>query len=120
MPNPSWPVTLPDPLLEGFSEATGTMVLRSPAREGFPAKRRRIASQPVRTFNITLVLTETQRLAFDTFYKTTCEGGSIPFDWEDHFTGSALTYYFVQVGDYQPVAPDGPYRLNLILEALPS
>jgi hypothetical protein len=81
MPNPTWPATLPQFVLEGgYQESLQDQTIETQMEAG-PAKIRRRFTKSLRRFQMSLMLTSAQAATFETFWQTTCKGGSIPFDW---------------------------------------
>jgi phage-related protein len=94
MANPTWPTTVPQFVLEsGYQEKYQDQVMESTMDAG-PAKLRRRFTKSLRTFQVTLQMTATQAAAFETFWGTTCKGGSLAFDWVHPRTQAAATYRF--------------------------
>lgn len=94
MANPTWPVTLPQYVLEGgYQEQLQDQTIETQMEAG-PAKIRRRFTKSLRRFQINLLMNSTQAAAFETFWQTTCRGGSIPFDWKNPRTQAAATMRF--------------------------
>lgn len=96
----TWPVTLPTaPLLDAFRvEAVDQCV--STQMDAGPPKRRRRFSVGYGIYPMSFILTATQRSAFETFYRTTLEGGALAFDgFTDPTDGSSTaTWQFTADG----------------------
>lgn len=94
MPNPTWPSSLPAYMVEGgYQEKFQDQNVESQMDSG-PAKIRRRFTKAIRYISCTLNLTASQVSDFETFWQTTCKGGSIPFDWVHPRTRSATTFRF--------------------------
>lgn len=94
MPNPNWPVTLPQAVLMGFDEDIDLYVVRSKMDTG-PDKVRRRATKIRRQWPVKLILTCAQVDTLDNFLLTSCEGGVLPFDWKNPRTGASTELRFV-------------------------
>lgn len=95
MPNPSWPTTLPEYVLErGFGEQLLDQTMESTIEVGPPKVRRRFSKDIRRMTNLQLAMDADQVEIFITFWKDTLKGGSLPFDWVHPRTQAAQTYYF--------------------------
>lgn len=76
-----WPASLPQKVeQDGFSESPPDSRIRTPMDMG-PVKVRRRFSAQIRPLKVSMFMTQTQLDAFDTFFVTTTEGGSLPFDF---------------------------------------
>lgn len=94
MPNPTWPTTLPQYVLEsGYQETTQDQTTETQMEAG-PAKIRRRFTKSLKKFQVSMFLTSAQATTFETFWQTTCKGGSIPFDWKHPRTQAAATLRF--------------------------
>lgn len=94
MSNPTWPSSLPSYVLEsGFQERFQDQNVESQMDSG-PAKVRRRFTKPIRFFACQLLMTADQTTDFETFWKTTVKGGSIPFDWVHPRTRASTTFRF--------------------------
>lgn len=89
----TWPGTLPQSQFVGLIDQDVDAVLRTPMDQGPPTRRRKYAAI-VREVDVPIVLTGTQRIAFDTFYRTTLRNGSLAFDWEDPVTDVTISFAF--------------------------
>jgi hypothetical protein len=83
-----WPITLPPPLADGYSEAPKEFVARTNIPTGLPVDRTR-ATVLVSLLQFRLYLTDAQRTILDAFY--TC----LPFTWTDPVTGQTYNARFV-------------------------
>lgn len=91
---PAWPATLPDFVLEaGFQESFPDQSIESPVDAG-PAKVRRRFTASIRTFRMTIQMTEAQANIMDEFYEDTLAGGSLSFDWVHPRTRAFRTFRF--------------------------
>lgn len=94
MANPTWPNTLPAYVVEsGYQERFQDQNAESQMDTG-PAKVRRRFTKAIRFIGVSMNMTTEQAAAFDTFWETTCKGGSIPFDWVHPRTRAATTFRF--------------------------
>lgn len=99
----SWPVTLPNYVLEsGYQEQLPKNVVETDM-EGGPPKVRRRFTKTFRRFNVAQVMDYTQVATFEAFYNTTCASGSLPFDWVHPRTQSSMSFRFTgNPPSYQP------------------
>jgi hypothetical protein len=122
MANPVWPVSLPQHLeIDGFENAFPETVERTPMESG-PAKQRRrftAAPEPVKG---AVILSNAQHATLKTFFKTTCVGGAIAFDWVHPVTQGAATFRWKAPPRIMPLGQVGGLAMvkaSLDLEALP-
>lgn len=91
MPNPVWPVSLPQsPLVEGYSGEEQSAVLRTEMDAGEAKSRRRFSATPDK-LNCSFSLTEAQFTTFKTFFNGSLLRGSLPFDWLHPESGAAVS-----------------------------
>ena len=100
----TWPEYLPQKVeKDGYSETPPDSRIRTPMDMG-PAKVRRRFSAQVRPLSIVMNMTEEQLADFDTFFATTTESGSLPFDFPNPRGTGVLTVRFgeksPQYGDF--------------------
>ncbi len=89
-----WPSTLPAYVLEdGYQETLNDQTVESQTDTGSVKIRRRY-TKLIRTFDLTVRMTEAQRATFETFWQTTLAGGSLTFDWVHPATRAATTFRF--------------------------
>lgn len=94
MPNPTWPNTLPQYVLEsGYSEQIQDQTIESQMETG-PAKIRRRFTKSLRQYQMSLYMTAAQAVTFESFWQSTVNGGSLPFDWVHPRTRAAATFRF--------------------------
>jgi len=94
MANASWPGGLPAyVLIDGFSEKLPQQALETEMEAGPPKIRRRFTTN-WRQFQATIKVDGTGRALFDTFYRETLGGGTLPFDWVHPATRAAATFRF--------------------------
>lgn len=98
-----WPVALPPPRLQPFSESLKSQVVRTAMDTG-PAKVRRRQSVPIRESSVEIRITG-QALAavFDPFFVDTLKGGSLTFSMTNPRTGVVDEYRFVSPPTYKPL-----------------
>lgn len=94
MPNPSWPVQLPDYVLqEGFAERLADTTIENQTEGGVTKTRQRFTAK-VRVLSLSVKMTYAQAATFETFYEDTCAGGAIPFDWVHPRYRTPITFKF--------------------------
>ena len=92
---PTWPVTLPEYVLEGgYSEQLPRNTVETEMDSG-PMKVRRRFTKVYRRFQVSMILTAEQAVTFEAFYLTSCGSGSIPFDWVHPRTRAPMSMRFV-------------------------
>ncbi len=112
-----WPAGLQQKHFTGVTEKRQDASIRSSMDTGAPKKRRRFTAA-VREITIPIVLTQAERVTFDTFYITTLEEGSLSFDWIDPVDGtSTISYRFVKPPSM--TKKGGEWKATLSLEVLP-
>lgn len=94
MPNPTWPSSLPQYVLEGgYQETLQDQTLETQMEAG-PAKIRRRYTKSLRKFQISLLMTSAQANTFESFWQNDCAGGSTPFTWVHPRTRATATMRF--------------------------
>lgn len=88
-----WPPSLPQDQFLGLTEQDQDAVARTQMDAGPPTRRTRFTAI-TRAVQVPLIVTGTQRQAFDTFYRTTLEHGAQAFDWEDPTTDATVSFAF--------------------------
>lgn len=113
-----WPPTLPQaPEGAGYREQAPYHVIDQPMDMG-PSKRRPRFTAGIRSFTLSMVLTEADVALLETFYRDTLLGGADPFDWVHPRTQAAVTMQFTAAPQYRPIGPT-TYRVTMSLEVLP-
>lgn len=91
-----WPGDLPQaPLTSGYSEKLQDNVVRSTMDAGPRKIRKRYTSAPI-TIDCTFFMDQTQLATFRTFYGTTLQDGSLPFEWTVPSSNTTLSFMFVE------------------------
>ncbi|MFH1158064.1 MAG: hypothetical protein V1721_04170 [Pseudomonadota bacterium] len=114
----TWPASLPaSPLLDSFRETVPDSVIRTSMEQG-PAKLRRRTTAAVRVLSVAYLMSKDQVTALETFYLTTLQGGSFPFDFTHPRTGATVSCRFVKPPEYG--SGNGSFfRVTVELEILP-
>jgi hypothetical protein len=81
------------PLVQGYNESVRNNVVTSQNEVGIQKTRRR-ATADVKTYSVSVMLTVDEKTTIDTFYQTTLEGGTLPFDWVDFWDDTTQEYIF--------------------------
>ena len=92
----TWPTadSFPEaPLLSGNEEAMPDTVIRTDMAAGPPKVRQR-STAGYNSGSYPFHMTATNILALETFYTTTCSGGSEKFEWKHPRTGSTVNWLF--------------------------
>ena len=89
----SWPGSLPQKPLLGFTEQRQRNLAMFSPDVGPPKMRRRSTAVPVNS-SITLKLTDTQLATFDLFFEVTLADGTLPFTWPHPRTGINYSWIF--------------------------
>ncbi len=120
---PTWPASLPQNPLIGMTGGDDDAVLRTSMDTG-PATRRNRFTAITQSVSFPMVLTGTQRVTFETFYRTTLSHGALSFDWDDPVDDATVSMAFksppkwsVVVGDDTPA--DRVWRATFEMEILP-
>lgn len=102
MANPTWPSTLPEPVLDSISYSPWQNTIRSQMDSGPPKMRRRFTAAG-EDVTVVLILTPAQKDALDTFIRTTLKD-VLPFDWYEFRAAeqTVATYRFKQRPAYTP------------------
>lgn len=106
MANPTWPTTLPQPVLDSISYTPLNNTIRSQMDAG-PAKMRRRFTAAGEDVTLVLMLTAEQKADLDTFIRVTLKD-VLPFDWYEFRAAeqTVATYRFRQRPAYTPWGPD--------------
>lgn len=99
----SWPTGLPDYVLEsGYGEQFPKNTVETEMESGPPKVRRRF-TKVFRKFSVSMIMTAEQATVFEAFYYTTCNCGTISFDWVHPRTRANMTLRFTGAPpSYQP------------------
>ena len=89
----AWPASLPQEQFLDTSYKRRDVRLRTQTDTG-PGKVRRKFTAAAADVVVPLVVNGAQRQAFDDFYETTLQEGSLPFDWEDPVTDAMVVFRF--------------------------
>lgn len=84
-----------------------------------PAKVRRRTTANVRLIECAFLIDVSQRATFDTFFNSTLEGGTLPFELDHPITGTTSDFRFVEEPTYSAVSGSLYFHLNCRLEILP-
>lgn len=82
---PAWPAELPLPLRDGYAAGRDDARVQRPADAGPPGYRRRFSSVAEPT-QLQFDFNRAQLAIFDTFWRSTCAEGSLPFTMADPAT----------------------------------
>ena len=92
----AWPNTLPNFLeTDGYNHAIGDTTIRTTMDVGLDKLRKRF-TKSIDTTDGNMKLDRTQYLTLDTFYKTTLNGGTLPFEFIDPLTQVLNEYRFTK------------------------
>lgn len=94
-----WPLTLPAPAINTFSESPPDNTMRSSTDKG-PAKTRRRTTANVRPVSFTLNLTDAQAQTLDDFYVNTTYSGADEFTFTHPRTDAIVSARFTQPPQY--------------------
>lgn len=119
----NWPSSLPTKQFLGVSEKDDESRLVT-AMDAGPATVRNRFTAVSRAISTPIVLTGTQKQAFDTFYRTTLANGTASFTWTDPVTDSPATFRFKSNPEWQCIVPSSTpanriWKAMLALEILP-
>lgn len=117
----SWPAELPQNLIvEGFSYAPQSQVIRTEMDAGPAFQRRRYTTERVQVSGAILVVGLAPAQTFLDFLNNTLNGGAEAFDWKDPIRNSPARLQFIGT-DPPVIAKVGGdiYRISMHLEILP-
>lgn len=117
----NWPSQLQQKLEEaGFEKRFGSTVVASEMDVG-PAKVRQRYTRSVDPYTCQITLDMDEVEIFETFYKTTLGGGTLPFLFDDPFTGDETAFRFVP-GTEPSLRPLGgrKFTLSMSWEKMPA
>lgn len=116
MTNITWPDSLPLTLqLENLSAQKKSNVVRTTMDAG-PQKARRRYTVQSKIFTGTMILTETQRRIFESWYEDTLGSGVLRFVFTDPQTLVPGEFRFTE--DYKEESVSGLWKITLSLEKL--
>jgi hypothetical protein len=117
--NPTWPISLPVPLLDGVSYASQQNVIRTQMDAGVAKTRRRFTAVPEDvTFSLSLSRAQVQTL--QDFIAITLKD-VLPFDWREFRkpdTEPLVTYRFKSRPKFTPMGRGDHWRADIELELL--
>lgn len=114
MPNPTWPLSLPQSLLLNYSETALPNTIATEMDAGPPKVRKRYQSQ-IRRFSGALYMTVDQKKTFRDFHEETVS----EFDWKDPTDNTPAECRFIQpMPTYQRIAPH-LFLVTFAFEILP-
>lgn len=116
----SWPISLQQKLeVAGFEKRLGSTTTSTDMDVG-PAKLRQRLTKGTDIYTCQITLDFDEVDTFETFYKTTLGGGSLPFLFDDPFTEEEATFRF-QPGTTPSLRPLGgrKFTLSMSWEKLP-
>ncbi len=90
---PTWPIELPHLPFAGVTAADTDAVLRSPMDSGPPSRRNRFTSH-IQNIQMPMVLTGSEKAAFDFFFRSTLGNGALAFDWIDPIDDTVVSMAF--------------------------
>ncbi len=116
MPNPIWPLDLPQSVSVNYSETSLPNSISSTIDAG-PAKIRKRFENQIRRFSVTQYHTIEQKQIFQEFHQ---ENEANRFDWRDPTDNSAAECRFVPsvAPQYQRISPTH-YLISFSFEILP-
>jgi hypothetical protein len=114
---PSWPATLPQQPLYGWSEKRQRNVAAFEPEVGPPKLRRRSTAASAACSGAFL-LTDAQRETFDDFFEADLADGALPFTWPDPRTGRMHSWIFTAAPDFVTEQP-GTVKMSVQLLRLP-
>lgn len=89
MPDPTWPSTLPAPLIEGYNEEEPDQVHVMQPDVGAPKTRPRVSAAywPI---DMQFIVDVSQLEEFRTFYRVTTKSGELPWMMEEPLEGGTM------------------------------
>lgn len=119
MANPVWPGSLPQNFFLNVEDERRLGYAEFAVDAG-PAIRRTLLRNVPRDITTPMMLNQAQRIAFDAFYATTLDEGTLAFDWIDPVTLLAATFRFLGTVRWtqNPVATGSLYVGTMKLERI--
>lgn len=119
MSNPLWPPSLPQNYFLNTSGKRRVGYAEFSVDAG-PALRRTVIRNPPSDINTPMMLTNAQRITFDTFYSVTLDEGALAFDWIDPVTLLPSTFRFMESVEWtqNPIATGTLHQGTMKLERL--
>lgn len=114
----SWPASLPGFNQDGYGEQLGSGTIRTQMDSGPDNTRRRYTAVPDQV-TTNLVLTGTEYETLKAFYRTTLAEGSLPFDYEQPRTESAVEMRFIAPPNIASAAGGDKWNISVSVEVLP-
>ena len=102
---PTWPIELPQLPFAGVTAQDDDAVLRTPMDSGPPTRRNRFTAH-TQKLTCPMVLTGSERAAFDFFYRSTLANGSLSFDWIDLVDDTVVSLAFTGPVQWSLIAGD--------------
>lgn len=115
----SWPATLPQrPLAEGYTEGYEDNTIRSAPDKGASKTRPRFTRLRFTRTGVTYLLTNAQKVIFDSFYQS-IKGGALTFNWPDPVSGATVVVLLKSNITGPRRVTNNQWRVGLELEILP-
>lgn len=109
MPNPTWPSSLPEYVLQsGYGEELQDQGLRTNMEGGAVKTRRRFTAR-FDQIDVRIICDADQTELFETFYNDTLEGGTLVFDWIHPRKRTAITLQIIGKVKVMPADGDNFY-----------
>lgn len=106
------------PLLQGSQESDPAGVIIRTEMEVGPPKIRQRSTAGYENHVYTFLITATNKVAFKTFFASTCSHGAEAFEWDHPETATTEDWRFVSPPVYVPLG-NSLYHLSVELEMLP-
>lgn len=114
----TWPVDLQQKLdSDSFEMKYGDTALRSDMDVG-PAKVRSRYTDAVDLYTCTIILDYDKQVTLKDFYKTSLSNGTLPFDFNDPFTGLPASFRFAAPPSIRALG-GRKFRVSMNWEKLP-
>lgn len=114
----TWPAALPQrPLADGYAEGFEDNVIRSGMDKG-PSKTRPRFTRLRKTRSVAFLLTDAQKVAFDSFYEA-IHGGTLKYNWVDPITNAAIVVLMKGNVTGPKRLTSNRWRVSFELEILP-
>jgi len=115
-----WPGSLPSVVnWQGYARRLHDTRVRTTMDAGPPKLRSRFTSGMTEHDVPVVYFTKAQWSTLETFYKTTLQQGSLPFDWTDPLTGGSVSFRFVKPPVFGGMLGPDTIAVTLNLEVLP-
>ena len=114
----TWPAILQDcPLLQPYNEKPNDNRLMTEVQSG-PPKIRALSTVTSTDTTVAIIMTDSETIALDTFYRETTSFGSVEFEWLHPRTREVVECQFMSVPSLDPLG-NGKWLATFEMKILP-